>query len=227
MVLARLYVGFIARGGDAGPCRAHCRAALQRHIPELICTYDRLVAISGGSDRAARFPFTWCSPHYLVGCSLAAAADRDDVRLVRNYDPSPDLNEGLLLRTDWTGRAVMGMVEFLGVCRTESTTRVSASPRLMVAGPRRQRVLASPRSCGMCSRPATASTPPSPYFSACHRTWRITWCLRMRGGRPQAWNWPPALGRRSCLARLRPITRIWEERLIGPALPEPSNGLRI
>jgi predicted choloylglycine hydrolase len=35
------------------------------------------------------------------------------VRLVRNYDLSPDLNEGLLLRTEWTGMPVMGMVEFL------------------------------------------------------------------------------------------------------------------
>jgi len=35
------------------------------------------------------------------------------VRLLRNYDLSPDLNEGLLLRSEWTGRPVMGMVEFL------------------------------------------------------------------------------------------------------------------
>jgi hypothetical protein len=33
--------------------------------------------------------------------------------LLRNYDLSPDLNEGLLLRSEWTGRPVMGMVEFL------------------------------------------------------------------------------------------------------------------
>jgi predicted choloylglycine hydrolase len=32
---------------------------------------------------------------------------------VRNYDLSPDLNEGLLLRSEWTGGPVMGMVEFL------------------------------------------------------------------------------------------------------------------
>ncbi|SEV93392.1 Predicted choloylglycine hydrolase [Cognatiyoonia koreensis] len=104
---------FVARGGDAGPSRADCRAALKKHMPELIATYDELVAIAGGSDRAARFLATWCPPTYLGGCSLAAVADRDDVRLVRNYDLSPDLNEGLLLRTEWTGRAVMGMVEFL------------------------------------------------------------------------------------------------------------------
>jgi predicted choloylglycine hydrolase len=35
------------------------------------------------------------------------------VRLVRNYDLAPDLNEGLLLRSEWTGSPVMGMVEFL------------------------------------------------------------------------------------------------------------------
>ena len=35
------------------------------------------------------------------------------MRLVRNYDLSPDLNEGLLLRTEWTGMPVMGMVELL------------------------------------------------------------------------------------------------------------------
>ena len=104
---------FVARGGDAGPCRAACRAALKRHMPELIGTYDRLVSLAGGSDRAARFLSTWCPPSYLGGCSLAAVSDQDDVRLVRNYDLSPELNEGLLLRTQWTGRAVMGMVEFL------------------------------------------------------------------------------------------------------------------
>lgn len=104
---------FVGRGGDAGPTRSQCRAAMQRHMPELIPTYDRLVALAGGSDRAARFLSTWCPPTYLGGCSLAALADARDIRLVRNYDLSPDLNEGLLLRTEWTGRAVMGMVEFL------------------------------------------------------------------------------------------------------------------
>jgi len=104
---------FIARGGDQGPSRAECRAALLHYMPELGPVYHRLVSIAGNSDRAARFLSTWCPPPYLGGCSLAAQADGDDIRLVRNYDLSPDLNEGLLLRTEWTGRKVMGMVEFL------------------------------------------------------------------------------------------------------------------
>lgn len=104
---------FIAHGGDRGPSRSECRSAMRRHMPELAPIHDRLVAIAGGSDRAARFLSTWRPPTYFGGCSLAAAADGKDVRLVRNYDLSPDLNEGLLLRSEWTGRAVMGMVEFL------------------------------------------------------------------------------------------------------------------
>jgi predicted choloylglycine hydrolase len=104
---------FIARGGDGGPDRRACRAALARHMPELMLTYDRLVALAGGGDPAARFLSTCCPPAYLGGCSIAALADGEEVRLVRNYDLSPDLNEGFLLRSEWTGRPVMGMVEFL------------------------------------------------------------------------------------------------------------------
>ncbi len=104
---------FVANGGDLGPDRAACEAALERHMPELVPIHSALVKIAGGSDRAARFLSTWCPPSYLGGCSLACAVSQDDIRLVRNYDLSPDLNEGLLLRTEWRGRAVMGMVEFL------------------------------------------------------------------------------------------------------------------
>lgn len=104
---------FVARGGDNGPSAPDCRNAMRKYMPEIAPVYDRLVLLAGGSDRAARFLSTWCPPTYLGGCSLAALSDETDVRLVRNYDLSPELNEGLLLRTEWTGRAVMGMVEFL------------------------------------------------------------------------------------------------------------------
>lgn len=104
---------FVARGGDNGPSRDECRDALIQYMPELVTVYDQLVVVAGGSDRAARFLSTWCPPAYLGGCSLAAIASKKHVRLVRNYDLSPELNEGLLLRSEWSGRPVMGMVEFL------------------------------------------------------------------------------------------------------------------
>jgi predicted choloylglycine hydrolase len=104
---------FIANGGDNGPSRTACEAALRDHMPELVETHAQLTAVAGGTDRAARFLSTWCPPSYLGGCSLACAVSDTDVRLVRNYDLSPDLNEGLLLHSAWRGKPVMGMVEFL------------------------------------------------------------------------------------------------------------------
>lgn len=104
---------FVARGGENGPDRAACLDALAAHMPELVPTHAKLTQLAGGGDRAARFLSAWCPPTYLGGCSLAAVSDDNSVRLVRNYDLSPDLNEGLLLRSEWTGRTVMGMVEFL------------------------------------------------------------------------------------------------------------------
>ena len=104
---------FVANGGDSGPSRADCEAALQDYMPELVDTYGQLVALAGGSDRAAKFLSTWCPPSYLGGCSLACAVSDNDIRLVRNYDLSPNLNEGLLFHSAWRGRPVMGMIEFL------------------------------------------------------------------------------------------------------------------
>ncbi|SHJ26909.1 Predicted choloylglycine hydrolase [Palleronia salina] len=103
---------FTGRGGDDGPDRAACEAALARHMPELVETHARLADLAGGGDRAARFLSGWCPPAYLGGCTLAAQSRAGEVRLVRNYDLSPDLNEGLMLRSDWC-RPVVGMVEFL------------------------------------------------------------------------------------------------------------------
>jgi predicted choloylglycine hydrolase len=104
---------FRARGGDDGPGRTASESALARHMPELVPVHRQLTMLAGGGDRAARFLSTWCPPRYLGGCSIAALAADGEVRLVRNYDLSPDLNEGLLLRSEWTGQPVMGMVEFL------------------------------------------------------------------------------------------------------------------
>ena len=104
---------FHAHGGDQGPDRASCEAAIAKHMPELRPLYRRLTEVAGGGDQSARFLSTWCPPRYLGGCSIAAVAAGNDVRIFRNYDLSPDLNEGLLLRSEWTGQPVMGMVEFL------------------------------------------------------------------------------------------------------------------
>ncbi|ETX29056.1 C45 family autoproteolytic acyltransferase/hydolase [Roseivivax isoporae] len=104
---------FTARGGLAGPSGAECAEALAHHMPELVPVHRALTRLAGGSDNVGRFLSGWCPPPYLGGCSLAAFESGGTTRLVRNYDLSPTLNEGLLLRTEWTGTPVMAMTEFL------------------------------------------------------------------------------------------------------------------
>ena len=91
---------------------AACLEALQKHMPQLVETYKKLLALSGGGALEACFLSHWQPPEYLSGCSIAAKASHGMVRLVRNYDLSPELNEGLLLKSRWQ-KPVMGMVEFL------------------------------------------------------------------------------------------------------------------
>jgi predicted choloylglycine hydrolase len=82
-------------------------------MPELVGTYEKLLELAGRGDLEACFLSHWRPPAYLSGCSIAAKSSHGLVRLVRNYDLSPELNEGLLFKSRWHKRQVMGMVEFL------------------------------------------------------------------------------------------------------------------
>ena len=54
-LLAAYETWFRARGGDSGPTRAGCEAALAEHIPELVPVHRQLTRLVGDGDRAARF----------------------------------------------------------------------------------------------------------------------------------------------------------------------------
>jgi predicted choloylglycine hydrolase len=106
------YRAWLATRRFQEPSPAACLDALHRHMPQLLETYRKLLALSGGGELEACFLSHWRPPEYLSGCSVAAKASHGMVRLVRNYDLSPELNEGLLLKSRWR-KPVMGMVEFL------------------------------------------------------------------------------------------------------------------
>lgn len=106
------YLAWFLREGDAArPTYLECRRALKAHMPELMGTYDQLVALLGGGDVAARLLSLYRPTPYLTGCSQAVWLDPP--ALVRNYDYSPHLCEGSLIRTEWHGRAVMAMSDCL------------------------------------------------------------------------------------------------------------------
>lgn len=98
-------------GGEAELDRA--RRAMRRHMPEFEPVWERLVEAVGADVRAASFLTFWSPPRYLMHCAQAAILDADGPCLIRNYDLDPRLLEGILYRTGWGGREVIGMVDGL------------------------------------------------------------------------------------------------------------------
>jgi predicted choloylglycine hydrolase len=99
---------FLSEGDKARPRYLTSLRALRAHMPELVPTYERLVEIAGNSDLIARFMSSFCPPSYLLACSQAVWANGEPF-LVRNYDYSPQLCEGVILKTAWNGRRVISM----------------------------------------------------------------------------------------------------------------------
>lgn len=103
---------FLREGDAARPRYLDCERALRQYLPELMPTFERLLECVGGGDRAARLLSLYCPTPFLAGCSQAAWA-RDSVVLVRNYDYSPRLTDGVLLASCWNGTRTIAMSDCL------------------------------------------------------------------------------------------------------------------
>jgi predicted choloylglycine hydrolase len=102
------YRSWYLRDGDgARPDLGAATAALRRHMPELVPTYERLVELAGGDDVAARMLTMWNAPAFLPACSQAVLPGPTPL-LCRNYDYSPDLWEQTIYTSAFTGRKVIG-----------------------------------------------------------------------------------------------------------------------
>jgi len=99
---------FLAEGDAARPSYPVCIRKLREHMPELVPTYEMLVDLAGGGDLAARFLSGYRPPAYVSGCTQAVWTS-DKPLLVRNYDYSPDLLEGTIVRTEWNDHPVIAM----------------------------------------------------------------------------------------------------------------------
>lgn len=73
---------------------------LQHCMPELMPVYEKLVMLAGGGDVEARYLSMYCPPAYMTGCSQLAWHQKETF-LIRNYDYSPSLFEGVLLYSGW------------------------------------------------------------------------------------------------------------------------------
>ncbi len=107
------YSTWWAREGLSGrPTYLECRRAIRTHMPEIATLYETLCELAGGGDREARFLSFYGPPRYLAGCSQAIWPGNEPL-LVRNYDYNPQAFDGILLKTRWNGRQVMGLSDGL------------------------------------------------------------------------------------------------------------------
>ena len=81
-------------------------------MPELVSTWEAMVALTEDDEVAARMLTLWDVPAFAPGCSQAARIDRDPI-LVRNYDYSPDLFEWVVYSSEFTSRRVIGTSDCL------------------------------------------------------------------------------------------------------------------
>jgi predicted choloylglycine hydrolase len=94
------------------PTYRDCRAALLKHMPELVPEWERLVELAGGGDAVARFLSLYDPPAYVSACSQAVWPGQEPL-LVRNYDYTSLAFDGVCLHTQWGGRTVMGTSDCL------------------------------------------------------------------------------------------------------------------
>jgi predicted choloylglycine hydrolase len=103
---------YLQDGEERRPELATARAMLMRHMPELVSTWEALVALTGRDEMAARMLTMWDTPAFLPGCSQAVLTGKHP-GLVRNYDYSPELFEWVVYSSAFTGRRVIGTSDCL------------------------------------------------------------------------------------------------------------------
>jgi predicted choloylglycine hydrolase len=105
------------REGLAGrPTPAEGRAALERHMPEMVAIYDQLCRLAGDDEIAHRALSGVNPPRVIPGCSQAAWLGAGGPALLRNYDFDLDFTTGIIERTRWAGRRVIAMREAFWGC---------------------------------------------------------------------------------------------------------------
>jgi predicted choloylglycine hydrolase len=104
---------YLQEGEAARPDAAECRRQLERHMPELLPTYTRLVELAGDDPLAAGLLSLYRPPGFIVGCSQGAWTRDGETVLVRNYDYPAARLEGIVYLTAWGGRRVIGMSDCL------------------------------------------------------------------------------------------------------------------
>lgn len=107
------YRAWIDRRTADGPPAEECVARLREHMPELLPTFEQILAVIGSDDLKPRFLSLWSPTPIIRGCSQLVIEDECGPVLVRNYDHAPALCDGIVLATKWGGVGVHAMTDCL------------------------------------------------------------------------------------------------------------------
>ena len=100
---------YLSEGYTARPGYLTCYSMIEEHMPELLPVYEQLCELVGGGDLSSRFLSLYSPPPYLSGCSQLAW-NKGTNALIRNYDYTPKLFDGVFLYSRWL-KPVMAMVD--------------------------------------------------------------------------------------------------------------------
>lgn len=103
---------YASEGLDRRPDLRSCRRALKQHMPELVPTWERLVALTEDDEAAARMLSLWDPPAFAPGCAQLVIKKPQRL-LIRNYDYSPELFEQVVYSSRFTHRRVIGTADCL------------------------------------------------------------------------------------------------------------------
>ncbi len=91
---------------------AASRDMLQKHMPELVATYDTLCHTLGADEEVASFLALYNPPSFRAACSQVIWR-REPLQLIRNYDFPAHLSDRQLLHSSWNGTRVIAMTDCL------------------------------------------------------------------------------------------------------------------
>jgi predicted choloylglycine hydrolase len=101
---------YLREGFGARPGFLTCYEKLETHMPELLPVYHQLCQLTGNGDLEARYLSMWNPPAFMSGCSQMTYSSGGSTALLRNYDYSPALFDGIFIKTNWL-QPVMGMMD--------------------------------------------------------------------------------------------------------------------
>ena len=101
---------FLRYGESDRPTYFESLKALRSYMPELLPIYENMVELAGGGDHAARFLSQYSPPPLFRGCSQAVYL-KDEPVIVRNYDYSPYVFDGLVMRSHFDQVPVIAMID--------------------------------------------------------------------------------------------------------------------